>query len=93
MSIAGSHFRGPRPRWSRQAVTCRRRRIAMNYSGCAARIGGAARRLWREVLAELLRLNRTGLATDTLLEGSRRDRGRIVATALSRRHENINRCC
>jgi hypothetical protein len=51
------------------------------------------RRLLREAIAELARLNRTGLDTATLTGKSRRDRARTVAIALAHRHDGPTRCC
>lgn len=59
----------------------------------AARIADAARRILREAIAEIARLNRTGLDADTGIGKSRRDRARTVAAALSRRHNRPARCC
>ena len=71
----------------------RRLQLPANYSGWVAGIANVARRLVREVVAELVRLNRTGLAADTPVGKSRSDLGRIVAAALAHRNDDINRCC
>jgi hypothetical protein len=70
----------------------RRIRIYANHTW-ATQIADAARRLLREAVAEIARLNRAGLGADMLVGKSRRDRARIVATTLSRRHGDTNRCC
>jgi hypothetical protein len=59
----------------------------------AARIAEAARRILREAVAEIARVNRTGLDTATLTGKSRRDRARTVAIALAHRHDGPTRCC
>jgi hypothetical protein len=67
--------------------------IGAHHTTWAARIADTVRRLLRESVAELARLNRVGLEADKLIGKSRRDRARTVAAALSHRHDDINRCC
>jgi hypothetical protein len=70
----------------------RRIRIHANHTW-ATQIAEAARRILREAIAEIARLNRAGLDTNTLVGKSRRDRAQSVAAALSYRHGDVNRCC
>jgi len=59
----------------------------------AAQIAVTGRRILREAVAEIERLNRTGLDADWLIARSRRDRARIVAAALSQRRNHTTPCC
>ena len=68
-------------------------RIRAHHTTWAARIADTVRRLLREAVAELARLNRAGLEADKLIGKSRRARARTVAEALSHRHGDTNRCC
>jgi hypothetical protein len=70
----------------------RRIRIHANHTW-ASQIADVARRLLREAVAEIARLNRAGLEVDTIIGKSRRARAQSVVAALSDRHGDINRCC
>lgn len=59
----------------------------------AARIANAGKRILREAIAEVARLNRAGVDADRLIGRSRRDRARIVAAALSQRRNHPSPCC
>ncbi|MEA2647572.1 MAG: hypothetical protein QOG61_7 [Candidatus Binataceae bacterium] len=68
-------------------------RILAHHFTWVRQIVDVVRRLLREAIAELARLNRTGLDTATLTGKSRRDRARTVAMALAHRHDGPTRCC
>jgi hypothetical protein len=68
-------------------------RILAHHFTWVTQIADVARRLLREGIVELARLNRTGLDTATLTGKSRRDRARTVAIALAHRHDGPTRCC
>ncbi len=68
-------------------------RIRTHRTAWVTQIADAVRRLLRESVAELARLNRAGLEADTLIGKSRGYRARTVAAALSHRHGDTNRCC
>jgi hypothetical protein len=70
----------------------RRIRIHTNHTW-ATQIADAARRILREAVAEIARLNRAGLEANMLVGKSRRARAQTVAAALSYRHGDVNRCC
>ena len=49
--------------------------------------------LLRDLYAELARLNRAGVAADSLKGRSRRERARLVKAAVAARHHGHSRCC
>ena len=51
------------------------------------------RKLLRDLYAELARLNRAGVAADSLKGRSRRERARLVKAAVAARHHGHSRCC
>jgi hypothetical protein len=51
------------------------------------------RTLLRDLYAEMARLNRAGVAAETLTGRSRRERARLVKAALATRHYGQTRCC
>jgi hypothetical protein len=67
--------------------------IGAPHTTWAARIADTARRILREAVAEIARLNRAGLDDHTLAGKSRHDRARTVAAALAHRHDGPTRCC
>ena len=67
--------------------------IRARSAAWTAQIAATARRILREAVAELARLNRAGPGVDALAGKSRSDRARTVAAALSHRHDGHCRCC
>ena len=51
------------------------------------------RTLLRDLYAEMARLNRAGVAADSLTGRSRSERARLVKRALAERHHGHTRCC
>jgi hypothetical protein len=51
------------------------------------------RTLLHDLRAEMARLNRAGVAAETLKGRSRRERTRLVKAALADRHQGLARCC
>ena len=51
------------------------------------------RTLLRDLRAEIARLNRAGVAAETLKGRSRRERARLVKAAVAARHHGHTRCC
>ena len=51
------------------------------------------RTLLHDLRAEMARLNRAGVAAETLTGRSRRERARLVKAALADRHQGLARCC
>jgi hypothetical protein len=51
------------------------------------------RTLLRDLRAEIARLNRAGVAAETLKGRSRRERARLVKAAVTARHHGHTRCC
>jgi hypothetical protein len=51
------------------------------------------RTLLRDLYAEMARLNRAGVAAETLKGRSRRERARLVKAAVTARHHGHSRCC
>jgi hypothetical protein len=51
------------------------------------------RTLLRDLYSELARLNRGGVAAETLKGRSRRERARLVKAAVASRHHGHTRCC
>ena len=51
------------------------------------------RTLLRDLYSELARLNRAGVAADSLKGRSRRERARLVKAAVAARHHGHSRCC
>ncbi len=51
------------------------------------------RTLLRDLYAELARLNRGGVAAETLKGRRRRERARLVKRSLAERHHGHSRCC
>jgi hypothetical protein len=68
-------------------------RILAHHFTWVTQIADVVRRLLREAVVELARLNRTGLDPHTFAGKSRRDRARTVAMALAHRHDGPTRCC
>lgn len=94
MNIPAAHSAHCKPQRSQWGGDINRRmQLTTNLGEWAARMANAARRVLREAVAELVRLNRAGLAADELIGKSRSDRGRTVAIALAHRRGDINRCC
>jgi hypothetical protein len=51
------------------------------------------RSLLRDLYAEMARLNRAGVAADSLTGRSRRERARLVKAAVAARYRGDTRCC
>ncbi len=52
-----------------------------------------ARTLLRDLRDEMARLNRAGVAADSLKGRNRSERARLVKRALAERHHGHTRCC